>query len=99
MSPNLAIQELAIAVAAPDSNPILLTPTFLKGSGIVPQDWELARQPPQFPHLPRWRRRCRPQLYQCPLCPCLVAKCWQRTPQSQSQPHLHPQRTQIQPHH
>ena len=51
MSPTLAIQELAIAVAAPDSNPILLTPTFLKGSGIVPQDWELARQPRLTPQM------------------------------------------------
>ncbi|MBP0018257.1 MAG: hypothetical protein J7647_12015 [Cyanobacteria bacterium SBLK] len=51
MSPTLAIQELAIAIAAPDSNPILLTPTFLKGSGIVPQDWELARQPRLTPQM------------------------------------------------
>ncbi|MEM9541182.1 MAG: hypothetical protein AAGA60_16970 [Cyanobacteria bacterium P01_E01_bin.42] len=51
MSPTLAIQELAIALAAPDSNPILLTPTFLKGSGIVSQDWELARQPRLTPQM------------------------------------------------
>lgn len=51
MSPTLAIQELAIAIATPDSNPILLTPTFLKGSGIVPQDWELARQPRLTPQI------------------------------------------------
>ena len=51
MTAALAIQELAIAIAAPDSNPILLTPTFLKGSGIIPQDWELSSAPRLTPQL------------------------------------------------
>jgi hypothetical protein len=45
MKPNLNIQELAIAIAAKQHNPTILTPDFLKYSGIVPGDWELARQP------------------------------------------------------
>ncbi|NJL00612.1 MAG: hypothetical protein HC910_08585 [Spirulinaceae cyanobacterium SM2_1_0] len=32
----LSHQELTLTLAAPDNNPILLTPTFLKGSGIIP---------------------------------------------------------------
>ncbi|NJL00133.1 MAG: hypothetical protein HC910_06015 [Spirulinaceae cyanobacterium SM2_1_0] len=42
-------QELTPTLAAPDNNPILLTPTFLKGSGIIPPDWQLARQPRLMP--------------------------------------------------
>ncbi len=45
MNSTLAIQELAIVVAAKNHNPTLLTPDFLKYSGIVPADWELARTP------------------------------------------------------
>jgi hypothetical protein len=45
MSNNLKLQELVIIVAARNFNPIILTPDFLKYSGIVPTDWELARQP------------------------------------------------------
>ncbi|NJL00456.1 MAG: hypothetical protein HC910_07750 [Spirulinaceae cyanobacterium SM2_1_0] len=48
MSPH---QELTLTLAAPDNNPILLTPTFLKGSGIIPPDWSLARQPRLTPQL------------------------------------------------
>jgi len=51
MKAKLAIQELAIAIAAPDSNPILLTPTFLKGSGIIPPEWELASSPRLTPQM------------------------------------------------
>lgn len=45
MSQSLDIQEFAIAVAAKRHNPTILTPDFLKYSGIVPGDWELAQQP------------------------------------------------------
>jgi hypothetical protein len=45
MSNNLKLQELVIIVAARNFNPIILTPDFLKYSGIIPTDWELARQP------------------------------------------------------
>ncbi|MBE9117227.1 hypothetical protein IQ249_15105 [Lusitaniella coriacea LEGE 07157] len=43
MTPTL--QELTLTLIAPNNNPILLTPTFLQGSGIIPNDWQLARQP------------------------------------------------------
>ncbi|MDJ0620793.1 MAG: hypothetical protein QNJ63_29330 [Calothrix sp. MO_192.B10] len=45
MNKKLEIQELAIAIAAKNLNPTVLNPDFLKYSGIVPQDWEFARQP------------------------------------------------------
>ncbi|MEH2111889.1 hypothetical protein [Nostoc sp.] len=45
MSQSLNIQEIAIAIAAKQHNPTILTPDFLKYSGIVPSDWELAQPP------------------------------------------------------
>ncbi|MGB0560198.1 MAG: hypothetical protein ACPGVO_00130, partial [Spirulinaceae cyanobacterium] len=45
------IQELTLTLAAPDCNPILLTPNFLKGSGIIPSEWELARKPTLTPKI------------------------------------------------
>jgi hypothetical protein len=45
MSDSLKLQELVIILAAGNFNPIILTPDFLKYSGIIPTDWELARQP------------------------------------------------------
>jgi hypothetical protein len=45
MTNRLTLQELAIAVAAQQHNPTLLTPDFLKYSGVVPSDWQLARPP------------------------------------------------------
>ncbi|MBG1261723.1 hypothetical protein [Nostoc commune] len=45
MSQSLNIQEIAIAIAAKQYNPTILTPDFLKYSGIVPIEWELAQQP------------------------------------------------------
>jgi hypothetical protein len=45
MKPSLEIQEIAIAIAAKQHNPTILTPDFLKYSGIIPSEWELARQP------------------------------------------------------
>lgn len=41
----LDIQELAISVSAQNLNHTILNVDFLKSSGIVPTDWELARQP------------------------------------------------------
>ena len=43
MTPTIKIQELSIAVVAAKHNPTFLTLDFLKGSGIVPTDWEVAR--------------------------------------------------------
>lgn len=45
MNQALEIQELAIVITAKNYDPSLLNPGFLKYSGIVPEDWELARQP------------------------------------------------------
>ncbi|MBD2132906.1 hypothetical protein H6F47_10795 [Sphaerospermopsis sp. FACHB-1094] len=45
MSKNFEIQELAIAITAKNLNPTVITPDFLKYTGIVPTDWELAREP------------------------------------------------------
>jgi hypothetical protein len=45
MSQSLNIQEIAIAIAAKQHNPTILTPDFLKYSGIVPNSWELAKPP------------------------------------------------------
>lgn len=45
MSKNLALQELAIVVTAKNYDHNLLSTSFLKSSGIVSEDWELARQP------------------------------------------------------
>ncbi len=45
MSSTVKIQELAIVIATQSHNPTLLTPDFLKYSGITPEEWELARQP------------------------------------------------------
>jgi hypothetical protein len=42
---KLELQELAIAIAAKNLNPTALNPDFLKYTGIIPTDWELARQP------------------------------------------------------
>ncbi|NEO88604.1 MAG: hypothetical protein F6J87_30890 [Spirulina sp. SIO3F2] len=50
-TPKITIQELTLTLAAPDCNPILLTPNFLKGSGIIPNDWELARKPTLTPQI------------------------------------------------
>jgi hypothetical protein len=45
MKPKVTIQELAIALSAKHHSPTLLNSDFLKYSGIVPPDWELARPP------------------------------------------------------
>ena len=45
MNQALEIQELAIVITAKNYDPSLLNPNFLKYSGIIPEDWELARQP------------------------------------------------------
>jgi hypothetical protein len=39
------IQELALIISAKNLNPAMLSEDFLKFSGIVPNDWELAKQP------------------------------------------------------
>ncbi len=45
MSQALTVQELAIVVAAKDLKPTIITPDFLKYSGIVPGDWEFSQKP------------------------------------------------------
>lgn len=45
MNHNLITQEFGIIIAAKNHNPTILNPDFLKYSGIVPQEWELVRQP------------------------------------------------------
>lgn len=45
MNQTLETQELVIAIAVRQQNPTVLTADFLKYSGIVPNDWELARPP------------------------------------------------------
>ncbi|QLE55647.1 hypothetical protein [Nostoc sp. TCL26-01] len=43
MSQNFEVQELLIAIATKQQNPSILTADFLKYTGIIPGDWELAR--------------------------------------------------------
>jgi hypothetical protein len=45
MNQNLEVQELSLVIAVERQDPSLLTPDFLRYSGIIPQDWELSRQP------------------------------------------------------
>ncbi|MFL0659476.1 hypothetical protein [Cylindrospermopsis raciborskii] len=45
MSANLQLQELAISINAKDLNPAVVNPDFLKYTGIIPSEWELAKQP------------------------------------------------------
>ena len=45
MSQSLITQEFGIIIAAKNHTPTVLNPDFLKYSGIVPTEWELARQP------------------------------------------------------
>jgi hypothetical protein len=42
---QVSVQELVIVIAAKNNNPTIVTADFLKYSGIIPSDWELARQP------------------------------------------------------
>ncbi|MBW4617063.1 MAG: hypothetical protein KME21_28240 [Desmonostoc vinosum HA7617-LM4] len=45
MIKDFQVQELLIAIAIRHQNPSILTADFLKYTGIVPNDWELARPP------------------------------------------------------
>jgi hypothetical protein len=45
MLQSIDVQELAIVIVAKQHTPALLNLEFLKCSGIIPADWELARQP------------------------------------------------------
>ena len=48
------IEEISIIIAAQDLTPTMMSQDFLKFSGIVPKDWELAQQPvlnPNFAQL------------------------------------------------
>ncbi|MBE9166245.1 hypothetical protein IQ238_01425 [Pleurocapsales cyanobacterium LEGE 06147] len=39
------LEEIAVTIAAQNLTPTLMSQDFLKFSGIIPQDWELAQQP------------------------------------------------------
>jgi hypothetical protein len=43
------IEEITIGIAAKNLDPTMLSADFLKFSGIVPNEWELAKQPVQSP--------------------------------------------------
>jgi hypothetical protein len=45
MTQSVQIQELAIVVSVKNNNPTVLNSDFLKYSGVVPANWELARSP------------------------------------------------------
>lgn len=45
MNKQLELTELALVIFAPNYDPTLLNPGFLRYSGIVPHDWQLAQQP------------------------------------------------------
>jgi hypothetical protein len=45
MNQTLDVQELSLVIAVERQDPSLLTPDFLRYSGIIPQDWELSHQP------------------------------------------------------
>lgn len=45
MIQDFQVQELLIAIAVRQQNPSIVTADFLKYTGIVPSDWELARPP------------------------------------------------------
>ncbi len=51
MHQTVALQELAIVVAANNQSPAIVNLEFLKYSGIVPMDWELTRAPIYTPQL------------------------------------------------
>jgi len=44
MSKVLEVQEIAVVITATNYDPSLLNPNFLKYSGIIEEDWELAKQ-------------------------------------------------------
>jgi hypothetical protein len=45
MNRTLSLQELAIVVSTPNQNPSVINLEFLKYSGVIPMEWELARAP------------------------------------------------------
>jgi hypothetical protein len=45
MNQNLDVKEFSLVIAVERQDPSLLTPDFLRYSSIIPQDWELSRQP------------------------------------------------------
>jgi hypothetical protein len=45
MNQTLDVQELSLVIAVERQDPSLLTPDFLRYSGIIPEDWELSGQP------------------------------------------------------
>jgi hypothetical protein len=49
MTASLTVQDLAIVFAVERQDPTLLSPEFLRYSGIVPTEWEVAQQPVRTP--------------------------------------------------
>jgi hypothetical protein len=39
------IQEIAISISATNFSPTIINPDYLKISGVIPQDWQLSREP------------------------------------------------------
>lgn len=46
-----AIEEIGLTIAAKDLTPTMMSQDFLKMSGIIPKDWEVAQQPVLSPNL------------------------------------------------
>lgn len=46
-----AIEEIGLTIAAKDLTPTMISQDFLKMSGIIPKDWELAQQPVLNPNI------------------------------------------------
>lgn len=45
MHQTVTIQDFVITITSKEQNPTVLNPDLLKYTGIIPSDWELARQP------------------------------------------------------
>lgn len=48
--PSKFIEEISLIIAAKDLTPTMMSQDFLKFSGIIPQEWELAQQPALNPN-------------------------------------------------
>lgn len=52
-SETKSIEEISIVIAAQDLSPTMMSQEFLKFSGIIPKEWELAQQPVLSPNFAR----------------------------------------------
>jgi hypothetical protein len=51
MTSEISLQELLIVLAANNFSPAVLNHEFLRLSGVIPEDWQLARQPVYSPEM------------------------------------------------